>query len=366
MNLYPQLSINLEQIKSNCRLVQKKCEGLGVSVTGVIKGCNGLMPVVRALNESGLDKFGSSRMSHLKEIAASIPGSERWLLRIPMLSEVESVIKYATISLQSERAVLSALETQAKALNIRHEVILMQDLGDLREGVWGQEALVSLALFVEKDCEYLQLAGIGTNLGCYGAIKPNLENMHALVASAQEVEAVIGRPLKYVSGGATSTYPMVLDGTLPKGINHLRIGEGILLSRDLKTFYGLERVLNDMWVSTFTLKAQIIEIKEKPSHPVGEIFVDAFGNQPEYEDKGVRRRALLAAGKQDFGDHEKLLPVMEGVQVVGSSSDHLIVDITDLNEGKRLEVGDILEFELFYQAMLYLAIDKDVIKVYHT
>ncbi len=361
---YPQLKIDLSKLKENCRQVLDKCREQGVRVTGVVKGCNGLMPVVMALHEAGIESFGSSRISHLANAAHHHPEFERWLLRIPMLSEIPEVVRFATVSLQSEASTLRALQAEALKTNTEHRVVLMIDLGDLREGVWGTEALVALSLYVEQQCSHLVLHGVGTNLGCYGSIKPNQENMTALVFAAHAVEKAIGRKLEIVSGGATSTYPLVLEGKLPQGINHLRIGEGILLSKDLKTFFGMHAQLAKMHTDAFLLRAEIVEIQIKPSYPVGEIFVDAFGNTPEYEDIGMRKRAILAVGKQDFGDCTKLIPKADGVHIVGSSSDHLIVDITEANALEGLTVGNVLEFELYYPAMLYLSIDRDVMKHY--
>lgn len=363
---YPQLVVDLNKLTRNCKQVVAACDAAGVSVTGVIKGCNGLMPVVEAMADCNIHSFGSSRLSHLVAIAKQHPDMARWLLRIPMLSEMEEVVTWTTVSLQSEITSLSAANQAAIAHGVTHNVVLMLDLGDLREGVWGIDGLVALARFVEQECKGLHLLGIGTNLGCYGAIKPNVDNMSRLAEAAIAVNTAIGRKLEIVSGGATSTYPMILEGTLPKGVNHLRIGEGILLSKDLKVYFGMAEQLKTMATDTFVLRAQIVEIQEKPSHPVGEIFVDAFGDRPEYTDRGVRLRAIVAAGKQDFGDHTKLIATVPGMEIVGSSSDHLIVDLTECNDGGNYAIGDVLSFELYYPAMLYLSIDRDVRKVYHT
>lgn len=362
---FPQLVVDLKKLNENCQQVVAACSQIGVSVTAVIKGCNGLMPIVDAMAATGIHSFGSSRLSHLTAIAKRHPDMERWLLRIPMLSEIDEVVTWATVSLQSEVHTLAAANRTAEETGVVHRVVLMLDLGDLREGVWGTESLVAMARFVEHECNNLHLLGIGTNLGCYGAIRPNRENMNQLASAAEAVNQAIGRPLEIVSGGATSTYPMVLSNTLPQGVNHLRIGEGILLSKDLKVYFGMAKALETMATDTFVLRAQVVEIQRKPSHPVGEIFVDAFGNRPEYTDIGMRIRAIVAVGKQDFGDHTKLIATVPGMEIVGSSSDHLIVDITDCEGVASFAVGDVFTFELYYPAMLYLSIDRDVVKVYH-
>jgi len=108
----------------------------------------------------------------------------------------------------------------------------------------------------------------------------------------------------------------------------------------------------------FTLRAEIIEIKDKPSYPAGEIFVDCFGNKGVYIDRGIRKRAILGVGKVDFSLDSQLEPRLQGLEVLGSSSDHLIVDVQDCKE--ELKVGDILEFGLRYSTMVFLTGSKYV------
>ena len=79
-----------------------------------------------------------------------------------------------------------------------------------------------------------------------------------------------------------------IDGTLPARVNHLRIGEFALLGG----IYGCypDFLRRDV----FTLRMEVVECKPKPSYPVGELTVDAFGKTREYTDRGIRRRALCA------------------------------------------------------------------------
>jgi predicted amino acid racemase len=111
----------------------------------------------------------------------------------------------------------------------------------------------------------------------------------------------------------------------------------------------------------FTLSAQIIELKEKPSVPRGKIGHDAFGNKPEFEDKGQRRRAIIAIGRQDV-KVDGLVPLVEGAEIIGASSDHLLVDVTDVKQ--ELNVGGELEFRLDYGAMLAVMTSPYVSKNY--
>lgn len=357
--VYPVLEIHMDKIKENVENVHKLCSKEGVHLTGVIKGCNANLQVTKVFEADAYHSIGSSRISQLKKIKEAGFKSPLMLVRIPMLSELTEVVSYADISLNSDKETLIQLNSVCKERKMTHKVIIMADLGDLREGVWDKDAFIALCGFVESELPYVDLHGIGTNLGCYGSIRPSKINMTLLADLAVRVESHIKRPLDIVSGGATTSVPVIVNGEMPEKINHLRVGEGILLARDLTSpdFCYLDYMHND----TFVLRAQVIEVAEKPSYPVGELYIDAFGNRPTYEDRGIRRRALLGVGRQDFGHHDSLVPVASGVEVVGSSSDHLIVDITDVN--KDVKVGDTLTFTLYYQGMLFLSLCEDVQKI---
>lgn len=359
MAKYPQIIYNLRKLEHNTKQVVDRCEKAGIQVAGVTKGVAGDLEIARTFVKMGVSELASSRTDHLKVYKKELD-TRTLLLRIPMLGELEDVLTSADRSLQSDLKTLKALAKLCEEKEKHHGVILMMDLGDLREGFFEAEDLFEAASFVEED-KYLELVGIGTNLGCYGSIRPTTENLGRLVALAESIETeIIHRSLEIISGGATSSLTLLYDDGMPPRINHLRIGEGILLARDLTDYWGYDQ--DDLINTTMRIEAQVIEVKKKPSYPVGEITIDAFGNRPTYEDIGPRQRALLALGKQDMGDHEKLIPTMAGVTVVGSSSDHLIVDVTDSE--KVLRVGDTLSFYPYYQAMLFASIACDVKKVY--
>lgn len=347
---YPELQIDQGKLLNNVTEIVNLCRKSDIQVAGVVKGVNGEMGVVDCFVAGGAGQIASSRIDQLKNSKQKHPTVETLLLRLPMHCELESVAQWSDLSLNSEKETLIRLNEACQKLGKSHGVILMMDLGDLREGDFNDEDLVKLAVFVEKELKYITLEGIGTNLGCYGAIKPTPINLGKLCDTAKTIESLINRKLRIVSGGATSSLPLLLEGNMPKGVNHLRIGEGILLNMDLPELWGVK--FDKLHQDAFVLKAQIIEIKTKPSYPVGEIFIDAFGHTPEYEDRGVRKRAILGIGKQDFAMEDKLATADSEAFIVGSSSDHLIVDIEDCS--KNYKVGDVMDFNIFYGPMLHL------------
>jgi predicted amino acid racemase len=357
---YPLLIVDLKRIEENARAVAELCASHGIELTGVVKGASGLPEVAKAMARGGCARLGSSRLKQLKGLREAGIGLPLLLLRTPGPSEVKDALAYADLSLQSELSTLRLMADAATASwaarGKRHGVVLMQDLGDLREGWFDPAELEAAAIEVESSMPGLELLGVGVNLGCYGAIRASAENLSALVATARRIEQRLGRSLPIVSGGATSSLPLLAQGGVPAGISDLRVGEGILTALDLPSFFSCS--LTGVREGAFTLRAELLEIREKPSYPLGVINVDAFGETPLYEDRGLRLRAILGAGKRDFGKHDALSPIEAGIEPIGSSSDHLICDVTDC--ARALAPGDTIDFFLRYQAMLYASDCPDI------
>ena len=276
---YPRLEINLEHLKHNVATVVEKCGGQGVQVMGVIKGANGIPEIAKAFDQGGAAMIASSRLEQLEDAIDAGITKPMVMIRIPMLSEVEDVIRITDMSLNSELEVIKALNEEARRQGKLHKIILMAEMGDLREGYWDREELLNVAEYIENKLINIQLVGIGTNVGCYGSILPTVDKLEELVELAEKVEERLGRQLEYIAGGATSSLMRIWDGNIPERVNLLRIGEGILLARDLDVFYGYD--MSQMYQDVFRLKAEVIEVKDKPTYPIGTIAVDAFGHTPE-------------------------------------------------------------------------------------
>ena len=354
---YPQLEIDLSALRSNAQHIVRRCHDRHIRVCGVVKGADGLPEVARTLRQCGADELGTSRLEQVEKCRAAGIGGPWLLIRIPGLTELPDVVRLCETSLQSERVTLDALEEECVLQGKTHRVIVMADLGDLREGFWDKDEMVDVCVHVERELPHVVLAGIGVNLTCYGSTKPTPEKMQELLAIADRIERRIGRKLEIVSGGATSSYTLVHWATMPERINHLRIGEAILLGKDLQADWGI-RDMDYLRMDTFTLRAEVVEVRDKPTYPIGEFAIDAFGHKPVYEDRGIRRRAILALGRADVGELESLLPREEGITVIGGSSDHCILDVEDCP--RRLEVGDVVEFSLCYSHMLYATARSDM------
>ncbi|HWQ79888.1 MAG TPA: alanine/ornithine racemase family PLP-dependent enzyme [Anaerovoracaceae bacterium] len=353
---YPLVELDLKKFRNNVGQAVERCGRLGIGLAGVIKGFTGIPEGAKQFAEAGVDFIGSSRLEQIRGCIDYGIKASYMLIRVPMLSEAGEAVGITDISLQSEVEVLKAFNREALKQGKVHKVVLMIDLGDLREGFWDKKELLDAALMVENECDGLYLAGVGTNLGCYGSIKPTPEKMNDLIADAEMIEQAIGRKLDIISGGATTSFPLVLDNTMPERINNLRIGEGIILAKDLKDLYNLD--MSFMYQDAFTLKAQVIEVKDKPSYPVGELSFDAFGNIGTYVDKGIRKKALLGLGKVDVAYPDMIFPRDKGIEILGASSDHMILDITEAE--KDYKVGDIVEFDLCYATVCFVTNSPNV------
>jgi predicted amino acid racemase len=342
MNMgYPAVKVNREKLRHNTEVLIKKCGRLGIEVVPVTKVYCGMPEIAGASVAAGAKMLADSRIENvikLKEL--DVP---KLLLRIPMLSQVEEIVEHADISLNSEYEVIKALSEKAQQKGKIHKIILMVDLGDLREGVWFENAVEFAGRIMELSG--VRLVGLGTNLTCYGAVIPSRENLGQLAALSEEIEKKYNIKLDIISGGNSSSLHLVEKNEVPEGINQLRLGESIALGNE--TAYG-ERI-EGTYGDVFTYMAEIVELKEKPSVPVGETGVDAFGGKPVFTDRGIRKRAILASGRQDL-KVEGITPRDKDAIVIGASSDHLIIDVS--NCGKEYRVGDIMEFDMNYGALL--------------
>jgi predicted amino acid racemase len=349
------LEIKLGKLTDNSRRVAEVCGRHGIEVLGVTKGFSAIPEIVSAMVNGGVTKLADSRLENITALRRCGFEENMTLLRIPMLSRAASVVQYADCSLNSELSVLQALSDAALTAGKIHSVILMIDVGDLREGIMPDDA----ADFMRKAMllKGVRVSGVGTNMGCYGGVLPTETNLSFLLEIAHSLEEVAGYRFDEVSGGGTSSLELVQLGEMPSGINQLRIGEGILLGTDTTHNRAIPWLAQD----AFLLKSEIVEIKSKPSLPSGEIGRDAFGGIPHFDDRGIRRRAIVALGRQDV-TVEGITPVDARISLLGASSDHMILDIEDAAE--PLRVGDQVAFRLNYSGLLDLCTSKYVRKVY--
>ncbi|HOJ95203.1 MAG TPA: alanine racemase, partial [Fervidobacterium nodosum] len=303
---FPRMIIDLDLIAYNVQKISRLCHENGIELVGVTKLSVGNSRIAKVIRQNGADKLGDSRLKNISKFnEEGIPGPYQ-LLRIPMLSELPTAIKYVDEFLVSMPEIAYQIDTIAKRVQRNVEIIYMVDVGDLREGVWFENAVEEIYK-VYKNLTFVNLKGIGTNVGCYGGVLPTQENTNTLLNIKKELERLLGYELA-VSGGSTVTLKMLEEGNLPKGVTQFRIGEGIFLGTDATGDRDIPYLSQD----TLILEAEIVEVDQKPSVPVGKIGKDAFGRTPHFENRGTRKRIILAIGEQDVKP-DGLKPIEEGL-----------------------------------------------------
>ena len=340
---HPYVTIDLDRIEHNARTIVDLCRAHGIAVVGVTNCTCGNPEVARAMLRGGVISIGESQLENIQRLKAGGVLASCMMLRLPSPSEVEEVVAWADVSLNSELSVLAGLSAAAKRRRRVHDVIIMVDLGDLREGLWPRDVLpfVGEALRLPGS----RITGLGTNLACFGGVVPGADNMQRLVELAGEVEHTFGLRLEWISAANSSGLNFITAGRMPPRVNQARIGEAILLGR--------ETTHRQPWPGTFqdafALHAEILELKRKPSAPVGERSEDAFGHLTAFENHGEIDRALVNIGREEVAV-EGITPQDSRLRVLGASSSYLVVDVT--GAAGRLRVGDELVFSLNYGALL--------------
>jgi len=353
-NFTPRLEINTQRIAENAREIIQRCHASHIQVACVGKVVCAQPEVILALEDGGADMLADSRLENLAEMRKTGTRLPLMLLRIPTPSRAYETVQLADISLVSDAGTIKKLSNAAVTLGKNHKIILMIDLGDLREGVWPDRVEKTLRSAI--SLRNIEIIGLGANLACYGGVIPTTEKMQQLVTLRDEMEKTLGTSLPLLSGGNSANLPLLISGGMPPEINMLRIGESILLGRnvlDRTPFPGTRQ-------DTFQLVAEIIELERKPSIPIGLRGQDAFGGEPEFVDRGTRKRAICNLGRQDVVI-DNLAPVDPGIIILGGSSDHLLLDMEDAEQ--IYDTGDEVHFLPGYAALLAASTSPYVKKV---
>jgi len=339
----PYLVIDLDKIEHNTRTIVELCNKNDIEVAGVTKVTCGHPQVANAMLRGGVTAIADSRLENIKRLIKAGVDTKLMLLRLPSLSRVDEVVESVAVSLNSELAVLEALSTAAQRCGKVHDIVLMVELGDLREGIWPDDLIQIVREAIKLPGIYIK--GLGTNLACFAGVMPDKNNMNRLVELAVEVEQCLNFRLELISGVNSSGLNLIASGGMPERVNHARIGEAIILGRETTH----RNPWPDTYQDAFVLHAEVLELKKKPSIPLGDRSEDAFGTRPEFEERGEILRALINVGREDI-NVEGITSQDPRVVILGASSGYLIVDVTEA--AGSIRVGDTLSFLLNYAALL--------------
>jgi predicted amino acid racemase len=336
----PRVDIDLAKIEQNTQALVDLLSPVGIRVVGITKAMLGNPEVGAAMLRGGAAGLGDSRVSNLARLSGLAGSTSRTLIRSPMLSEVREVVRTATCSLNTESAVLEGLNEAARQDRRIHDVVLMVELGDLREGIAVDDVVEAAGVVLEYPA--VRLVGLGANLACQNGVVPTDGNMDVLTRLVADIESAHRLSLERISGGNSASLQWALSASDVGRINELRLGEAILLGLDPLT----RAPIRGLHLDAFALSAEVIEVATKPVQPWGARAQTAFGDPPPRTGSGSVRQAILAIGRQDV-DHDGLQPP-EGMTILGASSDHLVVDVGD----HAVRVGDELAFGLGYGALV--------------
>lgn len=346
------LQINLDKIFHNASTLVARLKTHEISVTGVTKAFLGAPEIASALLRGGVTSLGDSRIENIEFMRQSGITAQMILIRSPMLSQTDRVVESADISFNTELDVLAALSLAAVKARKTHGVVLMIELGDLREGIMP----IDIEKTVRAVCKLpnIKFLGLGTNLACRNGVSPDNRNMAELSAFAARIAVTNDSCPLFVSGGNSSNLDWVFGGGEVGRINNLRLGEAILLGREALN----RQPVRGLFTDAISLIAEVIESKTKPSKPWGAIAQAAFGDVTHLGNQGDINQAIVAIGRQDI-DPDGLHPPA-GVHILDASSDHLVLNAGD----EKLGVGSKVSFQLNYSALLRAMTSPHILKTF--
>lgn len=343
------ITIDLDALEHNLRVIRGWVNGHGGTLTVVVKALCGHRDTLEALRDLGVDSMSDSRLDNLEAIKQVAPGVETWYLRPPHSSALDDIVRLSDVSLNTELEIIKELDEEARRQNTVHRVVVMIELGDLREGILPGRLLQTYRQVFELP--NVRVIGVGATLGGIGGGIPSVDQLMQLVLYRELLELKFERKLPLISAGSSSSLPLLVDGSLPRQINHFRVGESVFLGTNLIQGGILEGLRGD----AIRLEAEIVEIKEKGMVPLGETTdIAPFQpvEEPEESDPGQRGyRAIVTVGQVDT-DIAGLVPVEDDYRIAGASSDLTVVNVGEEKNG--LAVGDTIGFRAGYAAFMRL------------
>ncbi len=350
------LTLNQKKLKSNFDYLNALFKKNEINWAVVTKLLSGNKLFLTELLKFDIQQVGDSRISNLKAIKTINPSVETIYIKPPAKRSIPSIIKYADISMNTEIETIKLLSKEAKKQNKIHKIIIMIELGELREGVMADDFIE----FYESifKLENIKVVGIGTNLSCLYGVLPNHDKLIQLSLYEQLIEAKFNKHIPFVSGGSSVTIPLIFQNLLPKGINHFRVGETLFLGTDVYNNTKFKKMHSDV----FTLYSEIIELNEKPTVPIGELGTNVEGESYDFDQSKIGEtsyRAIIDLGLLD-ADMDHLEFADKSLKFAGASSDMIVIDLGD--NKKNYKVGDLIEIKMDYMGTLRIMNSKYIEK----
>lgn len=340
------LELYRDNLRHNHRFLSKLFTGNNIEWGIVTKLLCGNETFIREVVALGENEYHDTRISNLKVVKKLAPDSQTVYIKPPAKRSIPNLVRYADVSFNSELSTIQALSEEAVKQGRTHKVIIMVEMGDLREGVMGDHLVDFYAHVFQLP--HIEIVGLGTNLNCLNGIMPTQDKLIQLGLYKQLIEAKFNKRIPWITGGTSVTIPLLLNKQLPKGMNHFRIGEALFFGKDLFTDGMIKGMRNDV----FKLHAEVIELYKKPMTPTGEQRTNVAGVKPTVKKSDIGRsafRAIIDIGLLDV-DPKNLTPLSKGVTIIEASSDMLVLEVRT-NEAD-LKVGDLMAFSVNYMGAL--------------
>jgi len=340
------VELKRSKLKHNFNYLKNLFDKHGITFGIVAKVLCGNKLFLKEILDLGVKQVLDARVLNLKAIKSLDPNIETAYIRPPSKRGIKNVVAYADISFNTEYATIKMLSEEAERQDKTHKIIVMIEMGDLREGVLGEEFMA----FYEKVFQLpnIEVVGIGTNLNCLNGVMPSQDKLILLSLYEQLIEAKFKKNIPYVSGGSSVTIEMIFRDLMPEGISHFRVGETLFFGNNLFTGEDIQ----EMEQNIFTLYTEIIELTEKPMVPSGEIGENVAGESPEINENDYGKksyRAILDIGLLDI-DPKNISCLDKEIQLEGASSDMIVMDLG--TEKPKYKVGDLIPFRLNYMGAL--------------
>jgi predicted amino acid racemase len=217
------LNLYKNKLQHNYSMLQKWFKENDIEWGVVSKVLCGNRLYLEELVKLGVTEFHDTRISNLKMIKQVAPNAQTVYIKPPAKRSINNIIKFADVSFNTDYTTIKMLSDEAGKQKKTHKIIVMIEMGDLREGVLGEH----LMEFYEKILHLpnINIVGLVTNLNCLNGIMPSQDKLIQLSLYKQLIEAKFDIEIPWISGGTSVTVPLLIKQQLPKQINHFRVGE---------------------------------------------------------------------------------------------------------------------------------------------
>ncbi|HNP17635.1 MAG TPA: alanine/ornithine racemase family PLP-dependent enzyme [Fulvivirga sp.] len=340
------LELHRSRLNHNYKFLSKLFGDRNIEWGVVAKLLCGNKSYIQEILNLGVMEIHDSRVSNLKVVKEINPEVQTVYIKPPAKRSIPKIVKFADVSFNSELTTIKMLSEEAVKQGKLHKIIIMIEMGDLREGVVGENVIEFYSSIFELPG--IRVVGLGTNLNCLHGVMPSQDKLIQLSLYKQLIEAKFNRNIPWVSGGTSVTIPLLLKNLRPMGVNHFRIGEILYFGLNLFTMKTVKGMKDDV----FKLHAEIIELHEKPMVPTGELAENPSGEILEIDESKYGKssyRAIIDIGLLDISP-EYLIPDDKKIEISGASSDMLVIDLGKTR--RNYKVGDLISFKLRYMGAL--------------